>query len=145
MKRLFSFHAVRLAKLAIAGPETRTTVHRNLRLHCLVIIAGTCLAGPLSAEASGSYCTCLPKPPARLGSAAKMDRDKFDLGQKVFNGKTAPVQAEAAPQRTRLQALQADLPEKVAAKKDVTALAGKLTDQQLEALEYFIKQRYPAK
>jgi hypothetical protein len=109
------------------------------------MMVGACLATPPSADASGSYCTCLPKPPARIGSAAKVDRDKFDLGQKVFNGKTAPVQAEAAPQRTRLQTLQADLPEKVAAKKDLTALAGKLTEQQLEALEYFIKQRYPAK
>jgi hypothetical protein len=145
MKRLFSLHAIRLPKQAIAGPETGPTDRRSVALHCVLIILGACLGAPLSADASGSYCTCLPKPPAKLGSAAKVDRDKFDLGQKVFNGKTAPVQAEAVPQRTRLQALQADLPEKVAAKKDLTALAGKLTDQQLEALEYFIKQRYPAK
>jgi len=96
----------------------------------------------MAASASGSYCACMPKPPP--AKAAKVDRDKFDLGQKVFNGKTAPSSGDASAQRTRLAALQTQLPEKVAKKKDLTALAGKLTDSQLDSLEYYIKERYPA-
>ena len=110
-------------------------------LRCL-ITAAACLAAPFAVSASGSYCVCIPKPP--LVKAAKVDRDKFDLGQKVFNGKTAPAQGEAASQRARLAALQTQLPEKVARKKDLSALAGKLTDAQLDALETFVKERYPA-
>jgi hypothetical protein len=98
---------------------------------------------PLSLSASGSYCTCMPKPPPKA-SKAKVDRDKYDLGQKAFNGKTAPVQGNATAQRARLEALQRQLPEKVAAKKDLTSLAGKLSQEQLDALEYFVQQRYPA-
>jgi len=86
----------------------------------------------------------MPKPPAKMTKDAKADRDKFDLGQKVFNGKTPPAPGDAATQRTRLETLQRQLPEKTAKKKDLTALAGKLSEQQLEALEYFIQQRYPS-
>jgi len=106
-----------------------------------MLVAAGCLGAPLAASASGSYCACMPKPPAKAG---KVDRDKFDLGQKVFNGKTAPATGDASAQRTRLAALQTQLPEKVAKKKDLTALAGKLTDSQLDALEYYVKERYPA-
>lgn len=107
-----------------------------------LIAAALVFTVPLSALASGSYCTCLPKPPQ--GKAAKVDRDKFDLGQKVFNGKTTPATGDASAQRTRLTALQAQLPEKLAKKKDLTTLAGKLTGEQLDALEVFVKERYPA-
>src|SRR6058998_2629059 len=111
------------------------------RLVCLLVAAG-CLAAPLAASASGSYCACMPKPPP--AKATKVDRDKFDLGQKVFNGKTVQASGDANAQRTRLASLQTQLPEKVAKKKDLTALAGKLTDSQLDALEYYVKERYPA-
>ena len=110
-------------------------------LACVLLVAG-CLAAPLAASASGSYCACMPKPPP--AKAAKVDRDKFDLGQMVFNGKTAPATGDARAQRTRLASLQTQLPEKVAKKKDLTALAGKLSDSQIEALEYYVKERYPA-
>jgi hypothetical protein len=109
------------------------------QLGLLVVIAALC--SPLSLLASGSYCACMPKPPPK-GQAGKVDRDKFDLGQKVFSNRMALAQGDAAAQRPRLQALQAQLPEKVAKKKDLTALAGKLSDQQLEALEYYVAQRY---
>lgn len=114
---------------------------RVRRLACLLLAAG-CLGAPLAASASGAYCTCIPKPPS--AKAAKVDRDRFDLGQKVFNGKAAPANGDANAQRTRLAALQTQLPEKVARKKDLTALAGKLSDSQLDALEYYVKERYPA-
>lgn len=103
------------------------------------------LSMPAGLLASGSYCVCLPKPPPKSAAATKADRDKYDLGQKVYNGKTAPAPAtaDAAAQRTRLQALQTSLPEKVGKKKDLTALAGKLTAEQLDALDYYVTQRYP--
>jgi hypothetical protein len=85
----------------------------------------------------------MPKPPVKQ---AKIDRDKYDLGQKVFNGKTAAVDVQgeaAAVQRARLEALQAELPEKVRMKKDLPAMAGKISNEQLDALAYFVKQRYP--
>ena len=50
----------------------------------------------------------------------------------------------AVAQRARLETLQARLPEKVAKKRDLTRLAGKLTGDQLDAVEYFVNQRYPA-
>lgn len=85
----------------------------------------------------------MPKPPPKVSKSVRVDRDKYDLGQKVFNGKAPAVQGDAAAQRSRLEALQRRLPEKVAAKKDLTDLAGKLSQEQLEALEYFVQQRYP--
>lgn len=101
------------------------------------------LSAPAGLLASGSYCVCLPKPPPKSSAAKQADRDKYDLGQKVYNGKTAPATGDAAAQRARLQTLQASLPEKVAKKKDLTALAGKLTAEQLDALEHYVGQRYP--
>lgn len=98
---------------------------------------------PAGLLASGSYCVCLPKPPPKAAAARQADRDKYDLGQKVYNGKTAPASGDAAAQRVRLQAMQTSLPEKVARKKDLTALAGKLTAEQLDALEYYVTQRHP--
>jgi hypothetical protein len=121
-------------KISCLGTPTRG-------LACL-LLAVSCLGAPLAASASGSYCACIPKPPP--AKAAKVDRDKFDLGQKVFNGKTALSSGDASAQRTRLASLQTQLPEKVAKKKDLTTLAGKLTDSQLDALEYYVKERYPA-
>ena len=114
---------------------------KNLRKKLSLLVLFTALSAPLSLLASGSYCACLPKPPTKA-QAGKVDRDKFDLGQKVFNQKAAPGQGDAAAQRSRLQAVQSQLPAKVAKKKDLTALAGKLSEQQLEALEYYVLQRY---
>ena len=115
---------------------------KNVRYHLILLGVVAALAWPLGLFASGTYTSRLPSAPAK---AAKVDRAKFDLGQKVYNGKTATAQGDAAAQRARLQALQARLPEKVAKKKDLTELAGKLTDEQLDALEYFVKERYPTK
>jgi len=107
-----------------------------------LLIAVAAAALPLSTFASGSYCACLPKPPVKH---SHVDRDKYDLGQKVFNGKAAPSQGDAATQRPKLEALQSQLPEKVRAKNDLPAKAGKLSEQQLDALDYYVKERYPTK
>jgi hypothetical protein len=109
----------------------------------LSLVAAAALTPP-GAFASGSYCACLPKPPPKGTTTAKVDREKYALGQKTFNGKSAPVQGNVAAQTPRLQALQKQLPAKVAEKKDLTLLAGKISDEQLAALEYFVTERYPA-
>lgn len=103
------------------------------------------LASPFGVAASGSYCTCIPKPPPKGAAESKVEREKYALGQKLYNAKTPPEGAvgDATAQRTRLQALQTALPEKVGKKKDLTANAGKLTAEQLDALEYYVGQRYP--
>lgn len=114
----------------------------KLRSLGLLSVAVACLAAPATLHASGSYCACMPKPPV-TNAAGPVDKDRFDLGQKVFNGKIAPTQSDAALQRSRLEALQTQLPARVAKKKKLTNLAGKLTHEQLQALEYFIGRRYP--
>jgi|SRR4030095_1418941 hypothetical protein len=115
---------------------------KNLRQPLILLALVAMLGSPLSLLASGTYCACMPKPPLRV-KGAQVDRDRYDLGQKVYNEKTAPGQGDAASQRTRLQALQAQLPESIAKKKNLTSMAGKLTEQQLSALEYYVQQRYP--
>jgi hypothetical protein len=120
------------------------TLQRIRRAAGFTLIVAFCLAGASSARASGTYCSCLPKPP-RGAKAGDIDRDKFDLGQKVFNGKAAPAQGDATAQRSRLEALNTQLPASVARKKNLPVLAGQLSTEQLDALDYFVKQRYPAK
>jgi hypothetical protein len=120
---------------------------KNVRSQLVLLAVAGTLVWPFGSFASGSYTSRLPQPPSKAGTGAKVDRAKFDLGQKVYNGKTAPVETSApnaTAQRVRLEAVQRQLPPKVAVKKDLTTLAGKITDEQLEALEYFVKERYPA-
>jgi hypothetical protein len=113
---------------------------KSLLRSVFLLLALAVLAPVPKAPASGSYCACLPKPPSRQG---KVDRDLYDAGQKIYNGKSLPTQGDAAAQKPRLEALQAQLPERVARKKNLRPMAGTLTDQQLNALEYYVNQRYP--
>jgi hypothetical protein len=95
--------------------------------------------------ASGSSINRLPTPGA-TAVAGGLDREKFTLGQKVFTGGVRPSGHEsAAAQGERLRALQARLPGDIAEKINLPQLAGRLQPAQLEALEYFVTQRYPAK
>ena len=96
--------------------------------------------------ASGSYSQRPPRVPAGSAKAADPGRERYALGQRLFNGKDAPTAAaDMVAQKPRLQALQDRLPAAVAAKKDLPAMAGKLTDHQLEALEHFVGERYGTK
>lgn len=107
------------------------------------LTAAALLFGSAAAvQASGSYTSRPPTPPS---SSQKVDRTQYNLGQKVFNGKTKPTTADATTQRPRLEALQAQLPASVAAKKNLPTLAGTLSDDQLVALEYYVRERYPVK
>jgi hypothetical protein len=136
------------------SPEDEETTNRNpdhsMKNPVIIISAGLFAATatfPHNVIASGSYCACLPKPPAASaanarGATARVDRDRFDLGQKVFNGQTAPARGNAKAQRPRLEALGSQLPAKVAKEKNLPARAGSLTNEQLDALEYYVAERY---
>ncbi len=116
-------------------------MHRKI----LPVLAACLAALDSVAFASGSAINRLPVPTA-AGVAAALDREKFGLGQKIFSGSVAPSGHEAvAPQRARLVSLQSKLPEGVVGKKDLTQFAGHLLPSQLDALEYFITQRYLAR
>jgi hypothetical protein len=109
--------------------------------HLLTLgLLAACLACPATGEASGSYTARPPQP----GVAKKgLDRAKYSLGQKLFNGKVEPSgQGDATAQKERLTRLQGLLPEKTAAKKDLTVMAGKLSPDQLDALDYYVSNRY---
>lgn len=91
-----------------------------------------------SVAASGSYTA---KPP-RLG---QLDHARYHLGKQIFTGKLdlpQPSAAGAASQQGVLQELQAQLPEKVREKAQLTALAGRLSREQLDALEYYLTVRF---
>ena len=113
--------------------------------HILPLLAACLVFLQPAAFASGSSIIRLPVPGAGAAGAG-FDREKFGLGQKIFAGGVELAGHEpAAAQGGRLRALQAKLPESVAEKKDLSLLAGRLLPDQLDALEYFINQRYPAK
>jgi hypothetical protein len=107
------------------------------------LLAGAALAAAPLTQASGTYTSRPPRPGATR--EAGVDRALYDLGQKVFRGKAAPAQGDAATQRPRLAALQGRLPASAARKTDLNALAGKVSDEQLAALEYYVGRRYGSK
>lgn len=113
----------------------------------LVILTALCgAAAPVFA--SGSYAGRPPQPPAKVadGMAMKMDREKYGLGQKVYDGSVmTPGAGNADAQMARLKAAQMKLPNSTGQNKDLAALAGKLSETQLDALEYFVEQRFGMK
>lgn len=120
----------------------------NKSLTRLVIFAallGATVAAP--AFASGRYSGRPPQPPAKSGdSMMKLDRDKYALGQKVYEGSVMTTNSgEADAQMGRLKAVQMKLPAETAQMKDLVGLAGKLSETQLEALEYYVEQRFTMK
>lgn len=75
----------------------------------------------------------------------KIDSAKYDLGKRIFTGKAKLGSATTPGDSARLAALQSRLPAKEQKKANLTALAGKLTAQELDALEYYVAQRFPQK
>ena len=111
----------------------------------LLIVALSLFLSAAASLASGSSIVRLPVPNVGAVSGG-LDREKFGLGQKIFSGSAELSGREpAAAQREKLQALQTKLPGDVAAKRNLPELAGKLLPEQLDALEYFVTQRYPSK
>jgi hypothetical protein len=76
------------------------------------------------------------------------DRDKFHLGKAVFNQEielSAVDKSKETSQIERLDYLQGSLPNTEKRRVHLPDLAGKLTDDQLSALEYFISIRFNVK
>ncbi len=116
------------------------------RLVLLAALLGA--AATLPALASGSYTGRPPQPPAKSGDnmTAKMDREKYGLGQKVYDGTAmTPGGGDAAAQAARLKTVQMKRPADAMKMKDLPAMAGKLSAAQLDALEYFVAQRFGMK
>lgn len=119
----------------------------NLRLPVWLLGSLIAASATSSAFASGSYSTVRPpKNHAEGAMGMKLDHEKYGLGQKIYDGKIDLMAHEEAEMQTgRLKALQSQLPSDAMAKKDLVALAGKLTPEQLAALEYYVSQRFAMK
>jgi hypothetical protein len=110
----------------------------------ILTLAATLLIGggaPTLLEASGSY----PGPGIR--PAVRVNTAKYELGKAVFNGKATMTAGagNADVQGEKLTAWQKALPAAAAKTVNLPALAGKLTTEQIDALEYFLEVRYNLK
>ena len=76
------------------------------------------------------------------------DREKFHLGKAVYNQEIelSPIDAsKEVVQAEKLEYLQGALPNPEKKRVTLPNLAGKLSDLQVEALEYFISVRFNVK
>ncbi|WP_411823461.1 hypothetical protein [Leptospira sp. 'Mane'] len=77
------------------------------------------------------------------------DREKFHLGKAVFNQEVefAPAvdKTKEVAQAERLDYLQGSLPNTEKRRVNLPDFAGKLTEEQLDALEYFVSIRFNVK
>lgn len=98
-------------------------------------------SGSGTMSASGSYMVHPVHPPGRLVE----DSQKYELGKAIFFGK-APlkekISMDRAAQRSLLEGLQDRLPAKVKKTVDLPGLSGKLSDEQLFALQHFLRIRH---
>jgi hypothetical protein len=112
------------------------------RLLTLALVAATLSAAAPQAEASGAYRARPPQP--RLED--DVNRALYGLGQQVYDGKSKPAaEVEGAAvdsQAQRLGALQQMVRARAARAKVLPKLAGRLSAQQLDALEYYVKRRF---
>jgi hypothetical protein len=117
-----------------------------MKTHALIILALS--LAPLFLKASGSYSIRPPRPPAPVEIAKDTDRERYELGKKIYSGKarlTAQPAADVKQQEARLKTLQARLPESAQKKTNLPALAGQLSPMELDALEYYVNKRFPVK
>lgn len=113
------------------------------RVHWLyaAFVLITLEAWPGALMGSGSYCLRPPRPPA----GAVEDSQKYESGKALFAGKVVlgeQPRVQMQTQYIRLTQLQEKLPPRVKKTVDLPAFAGKLSNEQLVALEYFLKVRY---
>lgn len=110
---------------------------KSINLIILVALA----VSPGTLRGSGSYVFQPPHPPAGVVE----DSLKYELGKAIFAGKSGLKQQSAAQtqlQFIRLTQLQEKLPARVKKTVELTDLAGKLSSEQMSALEYFLKVRH---
>jgi hypothetical protein len=112
------------------------------------LLLAACVALPAATSASGTYSARPPRPPTKAAQSEKIDSTKYELGKRIYNGKAKLDTAAGAPmamQETRLRALESRLPEKEQKSAHLATYAGKLTAEQLDALEYYVAHRFPQK
>jgi hypothetical protein len=105
----------------------------------LGLLGGLMLMLPGSTMGSGSYPGRPPQPPTAVDTA------KYHLGKQIFTGAARLGDngpAAVSQQEARLKALQTALPRAAQASANLPALAGKLSADRLEALEYYLAIRY---
>lgn len=77
------------------------------------------------------------------------DREKYHLGKSVYNREIEiPAEADSSKiqsQKIRLEYLQGSLPNSEKQRVNLEELAGKLTQEQLDSLEYFVSVRFNVK
>lgn len=108
------------------------------------------MAGPLTALASGSYQSRLPRPPQKQPSGehgakkAVIDQEKYGLGKKVYSGRVsgeATAAANTSAQAEQLKQWANQLPKSKQAQA-LPSLAGKLSQREMDALGYYLKTRF---
>ena len=106
----------------------------------LVVLAALTLS--LSVLASGSYTARPIRPPV-----STVDANRYNIGKHIFSGKYEPGKpaGDATQQSPRLKQLQEKLPKAAQKTADLPALAGKLSNEQMQALEYYLAVRYKIK
>ena len=102
---------------------------------------------PSVLKGSGSYSYRPPRPPSVIEMTKDADRERYELGKKIYSGKARlsaqPSMDTTKQQEGRLRTLQGRLPESAQKKTDLTALAGRLTPVEMDALEYYVSKRFP--
>ena len=118
------------------------------RLHyTLMLMVAASFVACWGAHASGSYNNRPPRVP-KGETRHQVDAAKYALGKKVYTGKvklSTTASVDRAAQEKRLRELELRLPERARRDANLPAMAGKISTEQLEALEYYVTNRYPNK
>ena len=104
-----------------------------------VVVLGLILVWPLAALGSGSYSHKLSRASSAINAA------KYHRGKQIFTGQVRLDNGSptSAPQQgERLAELQALIPQPAQSAVNLPQLAGKLSADHLEALEYYLSIRY---
>ncbi len=92
-------------------------------------------------RASGSYMVRPIHPPGRVIE----DSQRYELGKAIFLGKAALKEqgtADRVAQRNLLAGLQERLPVRVKKMVDLPSLSGRLSAEQMLALQHFLRVRH---
>ncbi|EPG64533.1 hypothetical protein [Leptospira wolffii] len=76
------------------------------------------------------------------------EREKFNLGKAIYNGEVAldaKKEDLVKAQKNRLEYLQGSLPNSEKGRVNLEDLAGKLSEEQISALEFFVSIRFNVK
>jgi hypothetical protein len=112
----------------------------NTRLFFMAAFSAVCITSALGSGSSPMHPPRAPRDAegSRTGSTAD---SKYAIGKSVFTGKARLVDNRSArkSQRARLENLAARTGRSGA---NLPSLAGKLSEDQLDALEYYVSRRF---